>query len=73
MRRVTTKICIFLQLLLLLIVVEIGPGRCAQVGLISAETQHRPSAEGESGAVDLDIAVCVVHYADGQVEHWTAA
>ena len=39
----------------------------------AASTQHRLSAEGESGAVDLDIAACAVHCADGQVERQTAA
>ena len=27
----------------------------------AASTQHRLSAEGERGAVDLDIAACAVH------------
>ena len=31
----------------------------------AASTRHQLSAEGESGAVDLDIAACAVHYADG--------
>ena len=39
----------------------------------AASTQHRLSAEGERGAVDLDIAACAVHCADGQVERRTAA
>ena len=39
----------------------------------AASTQHRLSAEDEGGAVDLDIAACAVHCADGQVERRTAA
>ena len=39
----------------------------------AASTQQRLSAEDEGGAVDLDIAACAVHCADGQVERRTAA
>ena len=39
----------------------------------AVSTQHRLSAEDEGGAVDLDIATCAVHCADGQVERRTAA
>ena len=39
----------------------------------AASTQHKPSVEGEGGVVDLDIAACAVHCADGQVERRTAA
>ena len=48
------------------IVIGIAVTGIAVTGIaLATSTQHRLSAEGDSGAVDLDIAACAVHYADG--------